>query len=155
MGFCSGIGGRVHASIGKIGSDIGAFNARNPWRVLLGSLFLALMVGQQYRVVPKESRSDRLWVPSGTKQLDDQDKFTSLFSQNKIRIETIMLEPAVSGANMLTKANLIAAAQVFGNITALSVTVDGQAHNLTSLCQTRGGTCMMTGALNAWGTDSA
>jgi hypothetical protein len=115
-----------------------------------------------------ENRGDYLWVPQDTEGAAETAKYQSYFGGNA-RINTMLVQNAERGQNVLTKELLISAMEMSTVITTEQATenpVDGETYSYVDLCVKAGGSCvqfsadgvcqcLMTSILKQWNYDLA
>eukprot|EP00903_Cladosiphon_okamuranus_P017671 g16272.t1 len=138
-------------------SRLGELVAVHPGKTVLLAL-IGCMVGMSgFTVLEQESRGDKLWVPTGTRAQEDFAAYLSYFPKEG-RQNLVIAVPS-DGGNVLTKANLGRALELFEEISTITATVDGQEYSFTDLCvesaEFSGTTCKVESVLGKWEYDAA
>mmetsp|Transcript_8078 Transcript_8078/g.29371 ORF Transcript_8078/g.29371 Transcript_8078/m.29371 type:complete len:963 (-) Transcript_8078:272-3160(-) len=107
-----------------------------------------------------ESRSDKLWIPQGTRAQEDESEYTKYFPP-ATRLTSMLLESKTG--SLLDKASLQAALNLHWEIEAVNTTaenadgklVDDTLRSLCILQPGRGHPCFVNSVLEAWDYDRA
>jgi len=134
---CSAFGAVEHAVAAGM-ERWGRLVARNPWKVLLVSLFIALACCGGFSMLKSETETDALWTPIGAQVLKDRDTYSEMFGSG-FRIHTMFFKDkkAEEGnpGNVLTINHF---KEVYDFDTQIrrdmTVCVDDVSYNFTAIC---------------------
>lgn len=168
-------GDKVEGGISSFFGRIGLWVGRNPRKTIGLCIFVTVLCGLGFLRWTTENRGEELWVPQGTQAEAETEAYTEYFGGNA-RINTMLVQGASVGENVLTKELLIAAMQMSEEITTSKAEADttnyagdafdGEEYDFVDLCVKAGGscvdysagavcTCLMTGIFRQWNYDLA
>ncbi|CAM9219494.1 unnamed protein product [Ectocarpus sp. 6 AP-2014] len=144
---------RMHAFFSRLGELV----AIHPGKTVLLALVGVLIGMSGFTTLEQESRGDKLWVPSGTRASEDYATYLSFFPPAG-RSNLVIAVPS-DGGDALTKENLVRALDLFEEISAVTITYEGEEYSFADLCvessDYSGTTCMVESVLGKWEYDSA
>ncbi|CAN0219603.1 unnamed protein product [Pylaiella littoralis] len=155
-GFLQRFSHAIESSMSAFFSRLGELVATHPAKAVLLSL-IGVMIGMSgFSVLESESRGDKLWLPTGTRAQEDYATYLSFFP--KQGRENLVIAVPSGGGDVLSKENLGRAFALFEEISAISITYEGQELSLADICvespEFTGTACAVESILGKWQYDS-
>lgn len=127
----------------------------HPWRVIAISVAVCALLAIGFVRFEIEYRGERLFTPQDSESFDHRDYVESVFGFDP-RATDVYATSTSDGANILTKAQILAFLDMYEDIRNISVSKDGDTKTLLADCvQGSNGACDQTSVLDFWDYDRA
>eukprot|EP00980_Cylindrotheca_fusiformis_P028513 scaffold22607_cov123-Cylindrotheca_fusiformis.AAC.10 len=130
--------------------------------IILCFVLTIIMAGPGFAMWETENRQEELWVPQDTQAEEETEQYESFFPRNA-RFNTMIVQSASNGKNVLNKASLEEAMNLHMKIENKTVEVEGEEYSLTDVCAPGGGcvsgsnnpvcSCLIQSVLKYWNYD--
>ncbi len=154
---------KVNSGLSRLFYQVGVLSGRFPWLTMLLVVGLSFALGAALRDFQTESQPDKLFVPTGTRSLEDKGDVVQFWGDKVRPLSLVVTGPAL-GDNVLSKERLGALFRVLGDVrSAVGTAADGSAYTFEQLCvkvpNMAAGpgavSCLLSSVLEAWAYDAA
>jgi Niemann-Pick C1 protein len=108
-------GNNVEGFISNVFLKLGTFVANKPKRTIAFCIIITAICGAGFMNFETENRSDKLWVPQNTRAEAETNDYQKYFGST-IRFNSIIVQSAESGGNVVTKDHLVDAMKMHEKI---------------------------------------
>jgi len=134
MGFSfEDLGNKVDTTIAAVFHKLGLKVATRPKTTIVLTLLFAAICASGLSVLKTENRPEKLWSPQNTRAEMETKKYKATYPSARISNILITSDDA-DDTNVLTKASLVSAMKLHGQIEDGKSTTDGDDYALVDLC---------------------
>jgi Niemann-Pick C1 protein len=153
----------VNSGLSSLFYKVGLLSGRFPWLTMLLVVGISSAFGTAFRNFQTESQPDKLFVPAGTRALEDKADVVQFWGEKVRPLSLVVTGPAV-GDNVLTKERLGALFRVLDDVrSAVGTAADGSSYTFEQLCVKVPNfagvpgsvSCLISSVLEAWAYDPA
>lgn len=108
-------GNNVEGFISNVFLKVGTFVANKPKRTIAFAIILTAICGAGFMNFETENRSEKLWVPQDTRAEAETNEYQKYYGSTT-RFNSIIVQSAESGGNVMTKEHLIDAMKMHEKI---------------------------------------
>jgi len=108
-------GNNVEGFISNVFFKLGTFVANKPKRTIAFTIIITAICGVGFMNFKTENRSDKLWVPQNTRAEAETNDYQKYFGST-IRFNSIIVQSAETGGNIVTKEHLVDAMKMHEKI---------------------------------------
>ena len=134
--FGNSVDGLISGFFYRVGTFVGS---KPRWTIAL-SFIVTIICGAGFATWETENRGEELWVPQDTIAERETEQYEEVFPPTA-RFNTMIVQSASEGSNILTQAKLEEAMRMHQEIQTRQATVEGENFDLVELCAPSGGTC--------------
>eukprot|EP00656_Telonema_subtile_P010498 TRINITY_DN1506_c0_g1_i2.p1 TRINITY_DN1506_c0_g1~~TRINITY_DN1506_c0_g1_i2.p1 ORF type:complete len:936 (+),score=184.20 TRINITY_DN1506_c0_g1_i2:115-2922(+) len=125
-------------------AQLGHYIGENPWRFVIFSVVVALLLAPGMGMLDQEGRPEELWMPTDSEAATDKDVVDAHYPRTS-RMETVILVPADGDMLSVTNFNLMLSA--YNSLAAATAEYNGATLTWSNMCVLVGSTCQAINAL--------
>lgn len=141
MSCVESFGNKVEGFIGGSFHSLGSLVGARPRQTILAAFVLTVIMGVGFTSWETENRGEKLWVPQDTTAELETEMYDEHFPSSS-RFNSIIVQAATDGENVLTKTNLEEAMKMHKEIETMESTYENETRDFLDLCTKAGGTCL-------------